>query len=69
MKYCNRCLQPDTRPGIRFDPRGICPACAYHEGLAHVDWDERKRELQEVVAFGRAHKNGAYDCIIGVSGG
>ena len=69
MRYCLRCLQPDTRPGIRFDVQGVCPACNYHAGLAELDWDERRRELDEVVAFGRAHSHSGYDCIIGVSGG
>jgi len=69
MKYCAKCLQPDTRPGIRFDEQGICPACNYHASLAEVDWDDRKRELDEIVAFGRAHNHSGYDCIIGVSGG
>lgn len=69
MKYCVRCLQPDTRPGIRFDEHSICPACNYHASLEQVDWDERRRELDEVVAFGRANNHSGYDCIIGVSGG
>lgn len=69
MKYCEKCLQPDTRPGIRFDEHGVCPACNYHASLAEVDWDERKRELDAVVAFGRANNHSGYDCIIGVSGG
>ena len=69
MKYCRKCLQPDTRPGTCFNRNGICPACNYHEGLVHVDWDERRKELEKIVAFGRANRCGSYDCIIGVSGG
>jgi N-acetyl sugar amidotransferase len=69
MKYCKRCLQPDTRPGIRFDSDGICPACNYYASLALVDWEERRCELAEIVAFGRANNDSGYDCIIGVSGG
>ena len=69
MKYCVKCLQPDTRPGTRFDAHGVCPACNYHQSLSSVDWDERKRELNEIVKFGRANNSSGYDCIIGVSGG
>ncbi len=69
MKYCVKCLQPDTRPGIRFDVHGVCPACNYHQSLSSVDWDERKRELNKIVKFGRANNSSGYDCIIGVSGG
>lgn len=69
MKYCTKCLQPDTRPGIRFDAKGICPACNYHASLTEVDWEQRRRELDEIVAFGQANSHSGYDCIIGVSGG
>ena len=31
MKYCKKCLQPDTRPGIKFDDKGVCYACLYEE--------------------------------------
>jgi N-acetyl sugar amidotransferase len=69
MKYCRLCLQPDTRPGIRFNDQGICPPCVYAASLKEVDWDERHKELAEIVAFGRRHNHSGYDCIIGVSGG
>ncbi len=69
MKYCKICLQTDTRPGILFDAKGICPACNYHNSLEEVDWDARQIELAEIVAFGKANNQSGYDCIIGVSGG
>jgi N-acetyl sugar amidotransferase len=69
MKYCKTCLQTDTRPGIKFDEFGICPACNYHNSLQQVDWDERRAELDSIVAFGKANNHSGYDCIIGVSGG
>lgn len=69
MKYCVTCLQTDTRPGIRFNQHGICPACVYHTSLNSVDWDSRKKELHEIVAYGKQNRSSGYDCIIGVSGG
>ena len=69
MKYCKKCLQTDTRPGIKFNSDGICPACIYHESLQYVDWDERREELEDIVAFGKNNNHSGYDCIIGVSGG
>ena len=69
MKYCKKCLQTDTRPGIRFNDNGICPACIYHESLQNVDWNERKKELDVIVNFGKSNSYSGYDCIIGVSGG
>lgn len=69
MKYCKKCLQTDTRPGINFDEYGICPPCRYHESLQLVDWDERRKEIDQIVEFGKKNNHSGYDCIIGVSGG
>jgi N-acetyl sugar amidotransferase len=69
MKYCKICLQTDTRPGIKFNSEGICPACNYFETLNTVDWEERKKELDSIVKFGKTNNQSGYDCIIGVSGG
>lgn len=69
MKYCKICLQTDTRPGIKFNSEGICPACNYFETLNTVDWEERRKELDSIVKFGKTNNQSGYDCIIGVSGG
>jgi len=69
MKYCINCLQPDTRPNIRFADNGICPACEYSFSWQAIDWDARKKELKSVCDFGRENQSCGYDCIIGVSGG
>jgi N-acetyl sugar amidotransferase len=70
MKYCKKCVQPDTRPGIQFDESGICPACNYSEKAIFIDWDKRKNELLKLVEdYKKNNKSQIYDCIIGVSGG
>jgi N-acetyl sugar amidotransferase len=72
MRYCKRCLQPDTRPGIIFDDEQICFACRYEESKATIDWAAREAELRGFAeeAKAEAKKRGnIYDCIIGVSGG
>ena len=72
MRYCKRCLQPDTRPGIVFDDEQICFACRYEESKATIDWAAREAELKGFAeeAKEEAKKRGnIYDCIIGVSGG
>jgi N-acetyl sugar amidotransferase len=69
MKYCSRCLQPDTRPNTRFTADGICPACDYFEKLQDVDWQERLDILEELLASLPRPAGQMYDCIIGVSGG
>ena len=72
MRYCKRCLQPDTRPGIIFDDEQICFACRYEESKATIDWAAREAELRGFAeeAKEEAKKRGnIYDCVIGVSGG
>jgi N-acetyl sugar amidotransferase len=69
MKYCSRCLQPDTRPNSRFTPDAICPACDYFEKLQDVDWQERLDILEELLASRPKRPGQTFDCIIGVSGG
>ena len=72
MKYCKKCLQPDTRPGILFDEEQVCYACRYEESKESIDWLAREKELQEIAdnAKNEAKSRGvAYDCVIGVSGG
>lgn len=69
MKYCQRCLQPDTRPNTYFTDAGICPACNYFEALQSVDWQERYEILQDILDSHPRKKGQQHDCIIGVSGG
>lgn len=69
MRYCTRCVEPDTRPGQIFDDAGVCLPCRIAETKEVIDWDARARELQEIIAWGRARKTSVYDCLIGVSGG
>jgi len=38
MKYCTKCLAPDTRPDINFE-NGVCAACIAYEKQNHTDWD------------------------------
>ena len=69
MKYCPRCLQPDTRPNTEFRAGGICPACDYFEKIQDVDWQERFEILQDLLAQYPRRKGQHFDCLVGVSGG
>jgi N-acetyl sugar amidotransferase len=69
VKYCNRCLQPDTRPNTAFRDDGFCPACHYFDQLREVDWHERYEILRDLIAQFPRCKGQHHDCIIGVSGG
>ncbi|GAG44993.1 unnamed protein product, partial [marine sediment metagenome] len=69
MRYCTKCVQPDTRPGLVFDSNGVCAACRLQEQASGIDWDERERELRMVASWARRDANGGFDCVVGVSGG
>ena len=50
MKYCKKCLQPDTRPNTIFIDDCICPACNYFDKLGQVDWQERTETLLDIAS-------------------
>lgn len=69
MKFCTKCIMPDTRPGITFDSDGVCIACRNNERKKDVDWDSRYHELELLCDKYRRKQPGQYDCLIAVSGG
>jgi N-acetyl sugar amidotransferase len=69
LKICEKCVQPDTRPGIFFDKNSVCGACLWEEEKKKIDWRQRKEELLEIVRIAKSKSTGPYDCAIGVSGG
>lgn len=69
IKYCRRCLMPETKPDLPMDGEGICGACRSYERRKEVDWDKRKQELMAVLERYRSANGTHYDCIVPVSGG
>jgi N-acetyl sugar amidotransferase len=69
IRFCSRCLYPETKPDLWFDERGVCSACLGFEGRKEVDWEERRKEFIQVTARYRAKDGANYDCIVPVSGG
>ncbi|MEA5051232.1 MAG: N-acetyl sugar amidotransferase [Oscillospiraceae bacterium] len=70
MKYCTRCVMPDTRPGITFDENGVCCACTHYDGRKKIDWDKRMEEFKALCDKYRGMNGpGGYDCAVAVSGG
>ena len=68
MKYCIRCLYPETKPDIRFDEAGLCSACQNYDRRAQVDWAERESKFIETVEKAW-RKRGQPTVIVPVSGG
>ncbi|SIN98467.1 N-acetyl sugar amidotransferase [Halodesulfovibrio marinisediminis] len=70
MRFCKKCVMPDTRPGIRFGDDGVCQACNAEEQKNKTDWDARWKELEALCDKHRGkYGKGNWDCIIAVSGG
>lgn len=70
MKYCTKCLTPDTRPNGRFNDEGVCTPCEYNTESGGVSFEERLAELQSIVGkLTSRHKSKRWQCVVGVSGG
>ena len=50
MKYCKKCILPDTRPGLVLNSAGICSACVSFEHRNQINWKERKGAFANLVA-------------------
>ncbi len=69
MKYCKRCVMPDTRPGIKFNSEGICSACQSFEKRKEINWEDRYQEFEALCNKYRGMNGNNFDCAIAVSGG
>jgi N-acetyl sugar amidotransferase len=56
---------------MQLDEEGVCPVCRYEEFKQNetVDWQARRRELDEICVWGKTNTRSTYDCIVTVSGG
>lgn len=69
LRYCSRCVMPDTKPDLHFDSEGVCSACRSYERRSEIDWQARRSELDQVLARFRRPDGGNWDCVVPVSGG
>ncbi|MEQ8688388.1 MAG: N-acetyl sugar amidotransferase [Imperialibacter sp.] len=68
LRYCKKCVMPDSKPDLHIDEEGICNACRSFENRHTVDWEARKAELLSLLK--KYRRNGEHwDCIVPVSGG
>jgi len=68
IKYCKKCVLPNTKPGVVIGEDGICSACKSNDYRKTIDWNKRWKELVKLCNKYR-RDDGYYDCVIGVSGG
>jgi N-acetyl sugar amidotransferase len=69
IRYCVRCVMPETKPDLNIDDEGVCAACRNFERRPTIDWDARRRELIDILDRYKSKDGGNYDCIVPVSGG
>ena len=66
--YCKNCTMSNQRPRIRFNDKGICSPCMYHEyKMKFIDWDKREKEL-EALCDKHRKDDGSWDVIVPSSG-
>jgi N-acetyl sugar amidotransferase len=69
MRYCSRCILPETRPGLVLDADSVCSACRSHSRkTSSIDWRARGRRFEEIVDAAR-RRGADWDCVVPVSGG
>lgn len=70
MKYCKKCLTTDLRPNASLS-EGVCIACRYSESESDGNASLKLKLLKDKIQKSRQKQRnkGAYDCIVGVSGG
>lgn len=71
MNVCQRCILPETFPGITFDDHGVCNHCRREE-LAVAKASEKKakyRKRLDQLIGGVKDGDSVYDAIVAYSGG
>jgi hypothetical protein len=81
--FCKRCVMSNQRPSssiefqhtrnrnhrtLHIDEEGVCEPCRFAEIKEQIDWEQRERELLQVLDKHR-REDGSYDCVVPGSGG
>ena len=68
MKYCTKCLLPETHETIEFDEEGVCNVCLQHKYIkSSIDWNQKRLDFEKILNKYRGKND--YDCIVPFSGG
>ena len=65
--WCTKCVVASTRPRVTFNKEGVCSACQWAEEKKKLNWDERQKMLDKLLADQKTNPN--FQCITAVSGG
>ena len=55
IKFCKKCIMPDSRPRIVFDENGICNACLHSEKKNKINWVDREKEFLKLIEEIKSH--------------
>ncbi len=71
IRYCKKCLFPETKPDLFFNEQGVCSACqSAAQKNVGIDWESRKKDFESIINhYKKKDKEIGYDCLIPVSGG
>ena len=68
VQWCKRCVISNQRPRVNFDKDGICSACNNMFYKNQIKWEERDKELHNLLDEHRS-KDGSWDVVVPSSGG
>ena len=81
--FCKRCVMSNQRPSsypefkhtrdrktptLHIGEDGICDACRFADRKLDIDWEDREKQLQQLLDRYR-RTDGEYDCVVPGSGG
>jgi len=71
IRYCSRCVFPETKPDLFFNEQNVCSACiAAEQKDKEIDWEQREKDFFEIISHYRKKPGEiGYDCLVPVSGG
>ena len=68
MKFCSKCVIPETAETHSFSDDGSCSVCNQIDiKRSKIDWNDREKKLEELLKNYRVKFS--YDCIVPFSGG
>ena len=47
MKYCNKCILPDTRPNLTINDKGLCNSKCSSDKV--INWSKRLKEFKILI--------------------
>ncbi len=71
LRYCSKCVFPESKPDLFFDEQGVCSACiGAAKKAGEIDWEQRRKDFFSIVEhYRKPEGQPGWDCLVPVSGG